>query len=126
VRISDIMHSGQALPLAGPTATLAEVIVEMTRCRLGFCALTDAHGRVAGVITDGDLRRNIERITEARDLLASEIMSVNPQCIEAEAMAVAAAEHMQRHKIQGLVVVDAEQRPIGALNFQDLLQAGVV
>lgn len=126
VRIADIMHAGDALPLAGPSATLAEVIVEMTRCRLGFCALTDAQGRVAGVITDGDLRRNIERIAEARDLLASDIMSANPQCIDKEAMAVAAAEQMQRFKIQGLVVVDDQQRPIGALNFQDLLQAGVV
>ncbi len=126
VRIADIMHSGDALPLAGPTATLAEVIVEMTRCRLGFCALADAQGCVAGVITDGDLRRNIDRITEARELLASDIMSANPQCIEADAMAVAAAEQMQRFKVQGLVVVDDQQRPIGALNFQDLLQAGVV
>ncbi len=126
VRIADIMHSGDALPLAGPTATLAEVIVEMTRCRLGFCALADAQGRVVGVITDGDLRRNIDRITEARELLASDIMSANPQCIDKEAMAVAAAEQMQRYKIQGLVVIDDQQRPIGALNFQDLLQAGVV
>lgn len=126
VRIADIMHSGDALPLAGPTATLAEVIVEMTRCRLGFCALTDAQGCVAGVITDGDLRRNIDRITEARELLASDIMSTHPQCIDADAMAVAAAEQMQRFKVQGLVVVDDQRRPIGALNFQDLLQAGVV
>ena len=126
VRIEDIMHGDDALPLAGPQATLAEVIVEMTRCRLGFCVLHDADGRIAGVITDGDLRRNIDRLAEARELLASEVMTRNPQCIAADAMAVSAVELMQRHKIQGLVVVNAEQRPIGALNFQDLLQAGVV
>lgn len=126
VTIEDIMHSQDDLPRVSDEASAAQAIVEMTRCRLGMCAVTHGEGKIVGVITDGDLRRHIDQIQDIHTLPAHEIMTKNPQTITHDQLAVHAVDLMQTRRIQGLLVTDQNGQLIGALNFQDLLQAGVV
>lgn len=126
VSISDVMHSGDDLPRVDQQASLAEAIVEMTRSRLGMCAVVDDQGRPAGVVTDGDLRRHVNELGDIKAVPVQRIMTTNPRTIDAEELAARAVAIMQDHRIQGLLVTDDDGRLIGALNFQDLLQAGVV
>ncbi len=126
VSIRDVMHAGDALPRVSQAATLAEAIFEMTRSRLGMCAVLDESGRLVGVITDGDLRRHADKFSDLRGHPVSSVMSRHPRTVLDSELAAAAVEVMQTHRIQGLLVTDGEGRLVGALNFQDLLQAGVV
>ncbi|MGY6588798.1 MAG: KpsF/GutQ family sugar-phosphate isomerase [Wenzhouxiangella sp.] len=126
VTIADVMHSGETLPKVGHRANLAEAIFEMTRSRLGFCAVLDETGALTGVVTDGDLRRHIGELDDIRQVPVERIMTRSPRTILPTALAAEAVEIMQHHRISGLLVVDAQGQLAGALNFQDLLQAGVV
>ena len=98
----------------------------MTRGRLGLCAVVDDAKRVAGILTDGDLRRGLDGVGDIRKTPVHELMTPDPQTIGADELAARAVEMMQARRIQGLLVVDRDDRLVGALNFQDLLQAGVV
>ncbi len=124
--IADVMHAGQDLPRVNQQASLAEAIVEMTRSRLGMCAVLDDDDNLAGVVTDGDLRRHVDELDDIRTLPVTRIMTVNPRTIAASELAARAVAIMQDHRIQGLLVTDDSGQLVGALNFQDLLQAGVV
>lgn len=126
VTIDDVMHQGEALPRVVAGASVAEAIVEMTRSRLGMCAVVDQQSRVLGVVTDGDLRRHMEQIDNINAMPCQQIMTADPQTIQTGELAASAVELMQSHRIQGLLVTDDQGALIGALNFQDLLQAGVV
>jgi len=126
LHIADLMHQGDELPSVPLEANLAAAILEMTRSRLGLCALVDEQGRAAGVITDGDIRRHVEEISDLARFPARRIMSSDPQTITADALAATAVQIMQNRRIQGLLVTDQDGVLVGALNFQDLLQAGVV
>jgi arabinose-5-phosphate isomerase len=99
---------------------------EMTSKGFGFTAVTDAGGGIAGIFTDGDLRRLIETGADLRGLTASEVMHARPRLIRAEALAVEAADLMEQHRITGLIVVDAEGRLAGVLNSNDLMRAKVI
>ncbi|MFM8767765.1 MAG: CBS domain-containing protein, partial [Rubrivivax sp.] len=93
---------------------------------LGFAAVADDDGRVLGVFTDGDLRRLIERGAELLTLTAQDVMRRDPRTVRAQALAVEAAELMERHRITSLIVVDEAQRLAGALNSNDLMRAKVI
>ena len=124
--IEDLMHKDEALPRVSDAASVAEAIMEMTRSRLGMCAVLNEHDVVIGVITDGDLRRHIHEINDVNQLSASQIMTPNPQTIQPHELAFEAVTLMQSKRIQGLLVTNAQGQLQGALNFQDLLQAGLV
>ena len=126
VTIADVMHAGDDLPRVAADASLAEAIVEMTRSRLGMCAVLEDQSRLIGVVTDGDLRRHVDQLDDIRTLPVTRIMTANPRTITSHELAAKAVEVMQNHRIQGLLVTDDDGTLIGALNFQDLLQAGVV
>jgi arabinose-5-phosphate isomerase len=126
VTIADVMHGGDELPRVSADASLAEAIVEMTRSRLGMCAVLDQTQAVIGVVTDGDLRRHVDELSDIKAVSVQRIMTPRPRTIDRDELAAKAVEVMQTHRIQGLLVVDGEGRLVGALNFQDLLQAGVV
>lgn len=126
VHIRDVMHSGSELPRIHQDATVAQAIVEMTRSRLGLCAVTRGDDEVTGILTDGDLRRAMDQIGDIRVTPVGSIMTPDPRSIRPDALAAEAAEMMQNHRIQGLLVVDEHRKLVGALNFQDLLQARVV
>ena len=126
LHISDIMHSGDEMPVVSESASLSEAIMEMTRKRLGMVAITDNDMTVLGVYTDGDLRRTLEQALDPHNTLIGEVMTRNGRSILSTALAVEAVELLQKHKVQGLLVVDEQSRLQGVLNFHDLFQAGVV
>jgi arabinose-5-phosphate isomerase len=126
LHISDIMHSGDEMPVVAETATLAEAIMEMTRKRLGMVAITSSDLTVLGVYTDGDLRRTLEQALDPHNTLIGKVMTRNGHSILPTALAVEAVELLQKHKVQGLLVLDGQSRLQGVLNFHDLFQAGVV
>jgi len=125
LRIRDVMHADD-LPIVEPERNVSEAIVVMTRSRLGLCAVVDEAGRVAGILTDGDLRRGLDDVGDIRTTPVRELMTPDPQTVDPDELAATAVELMQARRIQGLLAVDEDGRLVGALNFQDLLQAGVV
>jgi arabinose-5-phosphate isomerase len=126
VRISDVMHSGDALPTVPATATLAAALLEMSRKRLGMTAIVNDDDTVAGVYTDGDLRRTLESGVDIRAAKVGVVMTRNPHTIGADKLAVEGLQYMERFRITGLLVVDNTGRLVGAFNLHDLFRAGVV
>ena len=127
LHITDVMHGGDDVPRVPQTASLSEALVEMSRKRLGMTAVVDAEGRLVGLFTDGDLRRTLDNpALDIRQASIAEVMTRAPKTIGADQLAVEAARMMETYKISGLIVVDGEQRPVGALNIHDLLRARVV
>ncbi len=126
LHIDDVMHGGDALPRVGAGASVAEALVEMSRKRLGMTAVVDDGGRLLGLFTDGDLRRALDQGVDVRQTPIAEVMTRNPRTVRAGQMATEAAHLMEQHRINGLVVVDADGRAVGALNIHDLLRARVV
>lgn len=125
--IRDVMHAGEQVPRVGSDASIAQALVVMSRGRLGMTAVVDADDRLLGVFTDGDLRRALDDpALDVRADAVSKVMGRSPKTIAADELATAAVHAMEEHKINALVVVDAERRVIGALNFIDLLRARVV
>jgi arabinose-5-phosphate isomerase len=122
----DLMRSGAALPRVAPTASLNELLKEMTGKGLGFAAVADAQDRPLGIFTDGDLRRLIERGADLRALTAAEVMHRSPRLVRDDALAVEAAGVMEQHRITSVLVVDGEGRLVGALNSNDLMRAKVI
>lgn len=124
--VSDVMRKGDEIPCVPLAATLTEAIFEITRKRLGMTAVLGPDGRIAGIFTDGDLRRTVERVGDLRTALIADVMSHSPQTIRAEALAVEAVEMMERRKINQLLVADEQGVLVGALNMHDLFRAKVV
>lgn len=126
LKVDDLMHRGEAIPLVQVDAPLRDTILEMTSKRLGITGVTDAGGVLAGVVTDGDLRRALERAGEVRALTAREVMTGNPKVVKADALAAEALAIMERHSITSLFIVDGGRVPQGIIHIHDLLQANVV
>ena len=127
LHVSDVMHSGERLPRVGVGATLKEAILEMSRKALGMTAIVEADGRVAGLFTDGDLRRTLEKHEDIRGLKVADVMTRNPRSIGPARLAAEAAQMMQAHHVSGrLLVVDEGGKLVGAVHVDDLLKAGVI
>lgn len=126
LHIQDIMHSGDEIPRVAADSSLSEAIVEMTKKRLGMVAITNIEMKVQGVFTDGDLRRTLAHTIDPHKTTVGEVMTRDGKTIQSGALAVEAVKIMQEFKIQGLLVVDDDSRLQGVLNFNDLLQAGVI
>jgi arabinose-5-phosphate isomerase len=124
--VRDLMRAGDQLPAVGPRATFSELLREMTGKGLGFSAVVDAERRVLGIFTDGDLRRLIERGADLRGLVAEQVMTRQPRRLRDDVLAVEAAELMERHRVTSVLVVDADERLVGALNTHDLMRAKVI
>jgi arabinose-5-phosphate isomerase len=127
LHIADVMHTGAEVPRVHEGASLSDALVEMSRKRLGMTAVVDAEDRLLGVFTDGDLRRALD--DSGYDLRATPVLSAmtrSPKTIGPDKLAVEAARLMEEFKINALIVVDAGQRVVGALNIHDLLRARVV
>ncbi len=122
MKVADIMHEGDQIPLIGEHARMAEVLVLMTAKSFGVAGITDADGRLAGIITDGDLRRHMG--PDLLGLAAREVMTPNPRAIRPDALAAEALGIMNQRKITSLFVVE-ERRPIGILHIHDCLRAGI-
>ena len=125
--VADVMRSGEALPTVLVNATLAQAVIEMSGKGMGMTAVLDERGRVAGVFTDGDLRRAIERGVDFNRSAVAALMSTSPRRITAERLAIDCVELMERTpKVTQLLVVDDAERLIGALHIHDLFRARVV
>jgi len=124
-RVGDLMHTGDAMPAVSETAALAEAVQEMTRKGLGMTTVVDADGRLAGVITDGDLRRLHLRGGPFETLRAGDVATRSPRTIGADDLAAKALELMEG-KITSLVVVDEAQRPRGVVHLHDILRAKII
>ncbi len=124
--VRDVMRAGDDAPHVAETATLSEAIIEMTRARMGITAVLDKNGRVAGIYTDGDLRRTLQKGVQVEGTSVAQVMSRGPRTITAEKLAVEAVQIMEEHKVNQLIVVDDKQRLIGALNMHDLFRAKVI
>jgi arabinose-5-phosphate isomerase len=105
---------------------LSAALLEMTRTGLGLTAVLDAQQRVLGVFSDGDLRRALDRRVDVHQTTMRELMTPGGRRIGPHELAAAAAALMETHRVTALLVTDAEQRLIGALNVHDLMRAGVV
>ena len=126
MHVADLMRSGDAVPRVSASTVMAEMLHEMTRKGLGFTAVCDDRGRVVGIFTDGDLRRLIETGADLRAMRASDVMSAAPKLVRDDALAVEAAEMMERHRVTGLLVVDVDAQLVGAINSNDLMRAKVI
>ncbi|KRG65366.1 D-arabinose 5-phosphate isomerase [Stenotrophomonas humi] len=126
LHITDVMHGGDDLPTVREDASLSQALMEMSRKRLGMTSVVDVDGRLVGLFTDGDLRRALDTDLDVRTAGIAEVMTRNPRTIGADQLAVEAARLLEKHHINGLIVVDADNRPVGALNIHDLLRAKVV
>ncbi len=125
LRVSDIMHTGDAIPLVDIDATLKQTLVEMTAKSLGMAGVIDS-GRLVGIYTDGDLRRSFEKMPDSETALVKNFMTPNCITIKAEQIASEALKIMHDKKVNALMVVDDSNLVQGALNMHDLLRAGVV
>ncbi|MHB8640987.1 MAG: CBS domain-containing protein, partial [Candidatus Acidiferrales bacterium] len=120
-RVDSVMHAGEALPRVSPQASIPEVIYEISRKKLGMVVVTDDAGKLLGIVTDGDLRRLMERRKkEALDLTAAESMTKNPVTLARTELAASALRLMEERKITSVVVVDAERRVEGVVHLHDL------
>lgn len=124
--VHDVMRSGDKVPRVSPETVLTDAMREMSAKGIGCTAIVDADGRPVGIFTDGDLRRLIERSGDLRTLRAGEAMSPGPRTVQADALAVEAADLMESAKITSVLVVDAEGRLVGAVTSNDLLRAKVI
>ncbi|MBU85833.1 MULTISPECIES: KpsF/GutQ family sugar-phosphate isomerase [unclassified Alcanivorax] len=126
LKVDDIMHAGEQLPVVASGTSLSEALLEMTRKGLGMTAITRDDGTLAGIFTDGDLRRMLDRDIDIRKATIDEVMVAQPITIEPGHLAAEALQIMESRKINGLMVCDQDRKPLGAFNMQDLLRAGVV
>jgi arabinose-5-phosphate isomerase len=124
--VGDLMYREGELPLVPEDARLKDVILEISGKRLGMTCVVDADGRLRGIITDGDLRRALERTTDLLQVQARSLMTPNPKLVEAESLATDALALMEKFSITSLLIIDAEARPRGVLHIHDLLKAGLL
>ena len=124
--VRDVMRTGDDIPAVPTGATLIDALSEITRKSLGMTAVIDTHQHILGVITDGDIRRLLEKGVDVRQLTVDEVMSKTPRTIRADELAVSAVEQLQRYRINQILVVNAAQELIGALNIHDLFAAKIM
>ncbi|MCE3269066.1 MAG: KpsF/GutQ family sugar-phosphate isomerase [Burkholderiales bacterium] len=125
-KVSDIMHCGDRLPIVFTNSSLKDAVVEISKKGLGLVAVLDSERKLCGVITDGDLRRILDHDADIRLVKAADIMNKTPKLLKSTNLATAAVYLMEKHKITGFLVVDEEQKLIGAFNLHDLFKAKLI
>ncbi|MGB9808404.1 MAG: KpsF/GutQ family sugar-phosphate isomerase [Thermosulfidibacteraceae bacterium] len=127
LKVEDLMHIDDEIPKTRENASMEEVVIEISSKRLGITTVVDDYDKLLGVITDGDLRRLIERLGKALfDAKAKDVMTRNPKTIKKDALATEALNIMEKYSITSLVVVDDEKKVIGVIHLHDILKAGLV
>ncbi|WFM72600.1 KpsF/GutQ family sugar-phosphate isomerase [Halomonas sp. CKK8] len=126
LRVADLMHEGARLPRVDLGSPLRDALLEITRQGLGFTCVVDADGRLAGVYTDGDLRRTLDQHSDLSGLTVDDVMTRPGKRVAPDTLAAEAVRIMEDNRISALAVVDADGRPVGALHMHDLLASGVI
>lgn len=126
VRVRDVMHVGKELPQVRETVSASEAILEMSAKKLGMTTVVDQAGALAGIITDGDLRRFFQRGGDFSNTTAGSLASRHPKLIGPDELAAKAVEMMERYSITTLVVADTVKQIVGIVHLHDLLKHGIV
>ena len=126
LRLDDIMHSGELMPVVPATATIKDALLEISNKGLGMTAIVNEQGLMAGIFTDGDLRRVLDLRCDIHSDRIADVMTKHCITADAQMLAAEALQIMQQKKINGLIIVDASGKPVGAMNMHDLLRAGVL
>ncbi|MEK7846234.1 MAG: KpsF/GutQ family sugar-phosphate isomerase [Nitrospinota bacterium] len=124
--VNDLMHQGDAIPVVRENSMLKDVIYEISSKRLGVTTVVNTDGILKGIVTDGDLRRLLEKKRDIFEITASEIMSKNPKIIDKNELVAKALQIMEQYSITSLLIVDGKNSPTGIVHLHDLLKAGVV
>lgn len=125
LKVEELMVKGKDIPKVLNTASLRETILVMTSGRLGAACVVNPSGELAGIITDGDLRRLLQKNFDFSQMIVADVMTENPKVIKQNTLAVAAIEEMENFNITQLIVIDNARRPIGMLHLHDLVKAGL-
>lgn len=126
IKVKDLMHTGDALPFVSPESEMTKAVVEISSKRLGVAIVSDAGRKILGVLTDGDIRRGIEKWGKKFfDMKAGEVMTKNPKTISEDELAVKALSIMETHSITSLAVPDSTGKAIGVIHLHDILKQGI-
>ncbi len=125
-QVADLCHTGEEVPIVKEDTPMKEAIIEMTSKGFGATAVVDQEGKLTGIITDGDLRRFVNRGGNFDTSIARDVMTRNPKTARMEELAVEALKRMEDYKITVLIVVDKENKPVGIIHMHDILRAGIV
>ncbi len=125
LRVSDIFPNNE-LPKVLPSTGLRDIILEMTSKRLGAAVVADKHNQVIGIVTDGDLRRMLQKNSHLHSLTAADIMTLNPKTVDRDELAAKALFLMRQHSITQLVVTGQNKEYLGIVHLHDLIREGVV
>lgn len=125
LRVSDL-YPHNACPKVNADTSVKRTILEITSKRLGATAVVDDEDRILGIVTDGDLRRMLERLDNWTDVAAQDIMTAHPKVVQEHSMAVQALEIMRNHSISQLLVVDEGEKYVGVVHLHDLIREGIV
>jgi arabinose-5-phosphate isomerase len=126
LRVRDLMHVGPELPIVSEDRLMRDAILEISTKRLGMTMVVDAGGRLIGVVTDGDLRRGLEKYTNLLDRKVGDCMARHPKVIDSDELGARAVQVMEQYKITSLPIIDPAGQPEGVIHLHDLLQAGVI
>ncbi len=127
VRVADLMHRGEEIPIVYTDTPMTEATLEMSSKRLGMTVVCDREGYIRGIITDGDLRRGLQKWGEGFfRMKAEDVMTKNPKTIAEDALAAKALAVMQEYSITSLIVPDGDNRPRGVIHIHDILKSGIV
>lgn len=126
LRLQDVMHQGTQIPIVAASATIKEALLEISEKGLGMTAIVATDGTLAGIFTDGDLRRLLDLKIDIHQTAISDVMSKNCVTARPEMLAAEALKIMEQRKINGLIVVSDAHIPVGAMNMHDLLRSGVI
>jgi arabinose-5-phosphate isomerase len=125
LKVEAMMITGKEIPMVNEHVSLSQAIVEISSKRLGATCVVNDDGIMQGILTDGDLRRLLQRTSDIANLTAGEVMTKNPKVIQKDILAARALAIMESFKITQLVVVDNQRRPVGMLHLHDLVEAGL-
>jgi arabinose-5-phosphate isomerase len=126
MRVSDLMHTGENLPTVAETATVMETLIVMSRGRLGTAVVLDRDGKLAGIFTDGDLRRLSERGEQVNERPIRDVMTKNPRTIRPDAILDEALALCEKYQITVIVALDRTLRPVGIIHLHDILRSKLV
>jgi arabinose-5-phosphate isomerase len=126
LKLNEIMIKGEQLPLVTPEQPLSQVLFEISRKAMGMAGVVDSDGKLLGIFTDGDLRRVLDDKIDVHKTQIQQIMTANSITANASMLAAEVLKLMQKHKINSLFVTDNTGKPVGAINMQLLLQAGII
>ncbi len=126
LKVEDLMRTGKSSPVARESDPVKRVLLAITRARAGSATVVDRRGRLVGIFTDGDLRRHVEKDPQLLRRRVSQVMTRNPKALPLGHLAVEALKLLKAYRIDEIPIVDSKMKPVGLLDIQDLLKAGLI